>query len=375
MRIGIDARHFFYRQAGLYTYVTRLLDALAATGGEEEFRVILSAKDKATKLPDSPRLRRRSAWTPPHNRFEQVFLPLELAAAGLDVLHSTDFIPPFRRNFKSVISVHDLAFRLYPETITAESKRYYGQIYRAVESADGIVAISESTKRDMVRLLGLPAERVTVTHLGVDSSYMPLADWGGGQRFCEDNGLPSSFALCVGTIEPRKNLSTLVEAWSILRREAEATWRGTKLVLAGRRGWLYEDVFTAIERRGLAGEIVFFEPQGPQHLLALYNTARLLVFPSLYEGFGLPPLEAMACGLPVVCANTSSLPEVVGDAALMVEPTDAAALAGAILRAATDEDLRRSLRERGLRQAAKFTWQTTAEQTLAVYRAVLGKKG
>jgi glycosyltransferase involved in cell wall biosynthesis len=259
---------------------------------------------------------------------------------------------------------------LYPKLLTGESGRYYGQIKRAVESADGIIAVSENTRRDLAELLGVPTERVDVIYHAADERFRPLDDQA-AKEFCQEHDLPESFILWVGILEPRKNLEVLLRALTILRDKEKELHH--KLVVAGAKGWLYENTIKLVDELRLADDVIFFGTASVADLLLLYNGARLFVFPSLYEGFGLPPLEAMACGTPVVCSRTSSLPEVLGEAALYFDPLDAEALAEAIQRLAEDEGLRQELRQRGLEQAAKFSWQKTAEQTLAVYRRVYGQ--
>jgi len=385
VHVGIDARLYYYRQGGIGQYAVRLIRGLAALDPEDRFTVFQSRVDRGVII-DAPHVRRRSLWTPCHHRLEQVTLPLELATVGLDVLHCPDFIPPFRRRCPAVITVHDLAFLLYPSILTPDSARYYGQIRRAVESAEGIIAVSHNTQRDMQQLLGVPADRVTVIHHAAEERFRPLSDQAEVDRYLAREGLPRDFILFVGTVEPRKNLTTLLRAYGRLLKEADLPggWRTgagsqspdpqpppgswPKLVLAGARGWLYDEVYRVVEQFRLMDHVISLEEVTPDDLVFLYNAARLFVFPSLYEGFGFPPLEAMACGTPVVSSNTSSLPEVVGNAALTVDPRDEVALAEAIWRGLTDETLRSNLRAAGLRQAASFSWHTTVEQTLEVYR-------
>jgi glycosyltransferase involved in cell wall biosynthesis len=292
---------------------------------------------------------------------------LELAPAALDVLHSVDFIPPFRRLCPAVITVHDLSFLLYPETKTAESLRYYGQIAQAVESADAIIAVSEATRRDMERLLGAPPERVTVVHHGVSSAFSPRPP-DAVAAFCRQRGLPETFMLWVGALEPRKNLPCLFRAVAAASARLPEAMR--TLVLVGVDGWAFENAQAEFDRLGLAAQTVMFGQATEEELALLYSAAWVFPFPSMYEGFGLPPLEAMACGAPVVSANVSSLPEVLGDAARYFDPQDDAALAELLVALANDAPLRANLRQAGLAHAARFRWEDTAAATLQVYRSV-----
>lgn len=364
MRVGIDARLVYYRQAGISQYTVRLLEQLAAIDSEDEFIVLQSRKDRSA-LVDRPNFRRRSLWTPPHHRLEQVLFPLEIAAADLDVLHSPDFIPPFRRNCRSVITIHDLNFLLYPQFLTPESARYYGQIDQAVRSCDHIIAVSESTKRDLIRLTGAEESKITVVYEAAHPIYRPLENRELCQQVRSKFGLEGDFVLFVSTIEPRKNVPTLLVAYKQLRDNYRAEAR---LVLVGEMGWLCDEVVSLVDKLDLRGSVRFLGRVSLEDLLALYNAARALVHPAFYEGFGLTPLEAMACGTPVIVSNTSSLPEVVGDAGLLVEPTDVDGLAVAMWRILSDDALRQRLSQKGLKRARSFSWRKAAEKTLEIYR-------
>ena len=370
MHIGIDARLTYYSSGGISQYITQLIRALREIDQEDRF-TIFQSRHGPKLFDDQLNFWQRPLWTPCHFRLEQWTLPLELAFSDLDILHSPDFIPPFHRRCKAVITIHDLAFLRFPKLLTEESDRYYRQIKRAVESADGIIAVSQSTRRDLAELLGVPAEHVDVIYHAADERFRPLDDAQAAKEFCQEHDLPETFILWVGMLEPRKNLETLLKALAILRDREKGL--SHKLIVAGAKGWLYESALNLVDELHLTNDVGFFGPASVADLLLLYNAAGLFVFPSLYEGFGFPPLEAMACGTPVVSSRTSSLPEVLGEAALYFDPLDAEALAEAIQRVAEDEELQKELIQRGLAQSAKFNWKKTAEQTLAVYRRVQGQ--
>jgi glycosyltransferase involved in cell wall biosynthesis len=363
MRIGIDARLVHYRQAGISQYTLRLLDELARIAPDDEFVILQSRKD-GRQLVDQPNFERHPLWTPPHHRLEQWLLPLELAAVDLDVLHSPDFIPPFRRNCKSVITIHDLNFLLYPHFLTPQSASYYGQIDQAVRNCDHIIAVSETTKRDIVRLTGAPENKITVVYEAAHPIFRSLDDQALLAEMKERLEIDRDYILFVSTIEPRKNVSTLLVAF---KRLLDSYHSPVNLVLAGEKGWLFDEVFSLVEKLELQGRVQFLGRVSPEDLLALYNAAKVLVHPAFYEGFGLPPLEAMACGTPVVVSNTSALPEIVGDAALLVDPSDADSMAVAIWRVLSDEGLHWQMREKGLRRARRFSWKKAALETLNIY--------
>ncbi len=367
MRIGIDARLVYYSQAGITQYTLRLIQGLAEIDRENEFIILQSRKDKHTIVVDKPNFKRVSLWTPSHHRLEQYTLHLEISRLELDVLHSPDFIPPFHSNCKSIITIHDLAFLLYPHFLTRESARYYGQIDQAVKRADHIIAVSESTKRDTTRLLGVPEHKITVIYESANRIYHPVNDHEILERTKDKYRINGDFILFVGTIEPRKNVPTLLRAYRQLLDNYKAD---VKLVIVGRRGWLSDEVFTLVDQLKLGDDVLFLGRVPSQDLLYLYNAAQLLVQPSFYEGFGLPPLEAMACGTPAVVSNVSSLPEVVGDAGILVDPQEVSGLAVAIWRVLTDSALRNDLIAKGLRRAKCFSWKKTALQTLELYQRV-----
>ncbi|MBI5880293.1 MAG: glycosyltransferase family 4 protein [Chloroflexi bacterium] len=366
MRIGIDARMAHYRrEGGIAQYTLRLAGALARQLDGDELVVLHHrADDPASLVPPRPGMRARPLFTPPHHRWEQWVLPVEVAAARLDLLHCPDFIPPFHRACPAVITVHDLAFRIYPELLTAESARYYGQIDRAVRSAEQIIAVSEATRADMLELLAVDAAKITVIHEAADPAYRSL-DEAAIAPVLAKHSLSGPFILAVGTIEPRKNLPLLLRAFAALG-DAGAT-----LVIAGRRGWLADDVFALADTLGAC--VRFLGPVPADELAALYNAAHAFAMPSRYEGFGLPVVEAMACGAPVIVSNISSLPEIAGDAGLALPPDDEPAWRDALRRALDDADWHVSMRARSLARAAVFSWDRAASETLAVYRkAVTG---
>lgn len=369
MRIGIDARLVHYHQAGIGQYILRLTDALASLDRENEYYLFQSRKDR-TRLVQAPNFHRRVLWTPSHHRFERLAMSAEMLPHPLDVFHSPDFIPPRAMRAPNVITVHDLAFLLYPRFLTPDAARYYGQIDPASRSAAHIIAVSQSTKRDVTRLLGVPEDKVSVIYEAANTSARRL-DPGEARRHVQVKyGIAENFILFVSTIEPRKNLPTLLAAYSKLLD----TYKNTApLVVAGHKGWLTEEVDQAIEKFKLGSKVCFLGTVPNEELVYLYNAARVFAMPSFYEGFGLPPLEAMASGTPVVVSNVSSLPEVVGDAGLLIDPNDVEAWTVALHRVLTDDTLHAELSAKGLKRATNFSWERAARETLTVYRKVANK--
>jgi glycosyltransferase involved in cell wall biosynthesis len=367
MRIGIDARLVFYNRAGIGEYIVQLVKALAKLEDKEDTFLLLQSRKDKTSIIANNGFCRKSLWTPSHNRFEQSALSFEISRLNLDLLHSPDFIPPFRRNYKSVITIHDLAFLLYPHFLTKESARYYGQIDQAWRKTDHIIAVSEATKQDSIRMLGVPEKKITVIHEAANPIYQQLPADEARLHVQKRYKFDRDFILFVSTIEPRKNLPGLLQAYRRLRDDYK---RDEILVLAGANGWLWEEVYETVSRLNLNDYVAFLGRVPSEDLVYLYNAARLLVHPSFYEGFGLTPLEAMTCGTPVIVSNTSALPEVVGDAALLVDPHDIDGLTVAMWRVLTEKELRKNLICKGLKRAKQFSWEKAAQQTLDVYHKV-----
>ena len=387
MRIGLDARLAAYRGGGIARYTRSLLRALVRLDRANAYTVFVARRGQPLLDEPSPgNVAHRALVTPPHHRFERLALGVELASQRLDLLHSPDFIVPhLRRGVYSVVTVHDLAFLREPELLAPDALRYYRQLPASLARADAVIAVSESTRRDLIDLAGARPDTVHVVHEAADERYRPLsraerlamAARSGGKLPPDLARLVSGefgpFILFVGTIEPRKNLPGFFAAYRRYRELAGS--RAATLVLVGAPGWRHERELAEIERLRAAGRLVWFRDADDDHLLLLYNAATTVVLPSHYEGFGLPALEAMACGTPVIAANTSSLPEVVGDAGTLLPPDDADAWAEALRQLAEDRIAREAAIAAGLRRAAGFSWERAAEQTLAVYRRATGQEG
>ncbi len=397
IRVGFDARMVYYRQAGIGQYILNLLQEMANVNDRQvDITIFQSRKESrppAQWLGNS--YPSRKLWTPPHHRYEQLALPLELGLAGPAVFHSPDFIPPFRRwrwigwrpsRIASVITIHDLAFLRYPELLTEESARYYGQVKQATASAELVIAVSHITARDIGNELGTPPEKVRVVYEAANPLFRPLSSAEMdmlGQKEAQNlaqklakAGITSTdtFILFVSTIEPRKNLPTLLKAFRAVLDEVTENEVAPKLVLAGREGWLYQDVYKLEKELRLENNLVWLGGVSTEELLWLYNRAACLAMPSLYEGFGLPPLEALACGLPVLVANTSSLPEVVGEAGIKLPAEDVNAWKEALQEVWHKRGYYKAITLiEGPIQAACFSWRKAAEETLDIYREAAGK--
>ena len=363
-----------FRRAGVSHYIEQVLIHLGYLDQTNQYSVYTTRgiDQQALGLPPNFRvLPSRLPTINPRVRipWEQLLAPLLLRQNGADLFHGVLNVLPLACPVPGVVTVHDLAFIRFPQTFRAYNRTYLDFATRmSVRRAVQILAVSEHTKRELVGLLGVPAERVVVTPNAVRAHFRPpepatLA------AFRASKGLPERFVLYVGTLEPRKNLTTLLSAYAEIARRHDVP-----LLVGGGKGWLYDAVFQRLEELGLRERVHFVGYIEEEELPLWYAAATVFVFPSIYEGFGMPPLEAMACGTPVITSNSSSLPEVVGDAGLMVAPTDASAFATALDQVLSDAALHDDLRTRGLVRAQAFAWRTTAERTLAAYAVAAGTR-
>jgi glycosyltransferase involved in cell wall biosynthesis len=365
MRIGVDARLMHHQPAGISKYTGHLLRALAELDLDDEF-LTFQHRNQREPVIKAPNFRRATLYSPVHSRTEQYLLPAELLRFRLSLLHSPDFIQPLHANVPTVITVHDLAFLHYPHFLTADSATYYGQIDRAVRTAEAVIVPSESTKQDLVAMIGIPNRKINVIYEAAADNFKPLPLDETRRTLSDALGIGSAYMLFVGTIEPRKNLNGLLQAFHILRSHYNETT--TQLVIAGGKGWLFEETLATVSQLGLDDAVRFLGRVDDDTLHKLYVGARLHVHPAHYEGFGLPPIEAMACGTPTIVSNVSSLPEVVQDAGLLVDPNNWEEIAVAMHRLLSDNALHAELRHKGLKRAHCFSWEKAAAATLDVYR-------
>jgi glycosyltransferase involved in cell wall biosynthesis len=296
-------------------------------------------------------------------RVEQSETPAILRQVGADLYHGLAFVAPLRAPCPTVISVHDLSFITQPQTHKRVNRTYLSLFTRwCCRRAARVIAVSEWTRHDVVKLLGVDPARVDTVPQGADPRFRPLPE-PEVTLFRQANRIGSHTIFFLGSLEPRKNLLALVEAF----HELVASVPDAELIVGGGAGWKYAPLYERVQTLGLQSKVRFLGPLSQDDAPRWMNACTVFAYPSLYEGFGLPALEAMASGVPVVTSNVTSLPEVVGDAGLTVPPTDTHALAQALCRVLADAALRRSMRERGLARAAQFTWGRAAEQTVECY--------
>lgn len=360
---GIEAGHPSYTN-----YTASLGEALGRLRPDVAWTSVGPSATVPGSLGDWPRVRVPRNLHRPLSLTQSLWTTRAIRRLPLDLLHDPTGSMLFARrpNCRSVLTIHDLTSLMMPGVNRRGwlAHRLFGR--RACHHADRIIAISEQTKRDLLHHHRVPEGRIRVVANGLSARFqLPAAEEVARVRDRWTGGRP--FVLFVGVLQPRKNVPALLRAYAAARAQGLA-W---PLVIAGGKGWGYEPIFALVEELKLHDAVVFTGRVDDAELPALYGAAEIFAFPSLYEGFGWPPLEAMACGTPVICSNASSLPEVVGEAAVSVDPRDERAWTEAILRLAGDADLRRSLRESGRRRAALFSWERCARETWAVYQEAL----
>jgi glycosyltransferase involved in cell wall biosynthesis len=387
MRIGIDYTSAVRQRAGIGRYTREMVSALlalesphhytlfAATGGLPRESLQSAIRNPQSAIRNSQfsirTLPLSDDWLARLWHRLRLPIPVELFTGPLDIFYSPDFVlPPVLRATRTMLTVHDLSFMRHPEAFVSPLRRYLGRVVpRSIERSDWVLADSAHTRSDLITLFGVPPEKVEVLYSGVDSRFSPRPETEELVHLRERYGIGARpYVLSVGTLQPRKNFVRLIRAFARLRDERlvqsvrlNQSVFDLQLVIAGGKGWLYEEIFAEAERHESVRLIGFVDDAD---LPALYRNAALFAFPSLYEGFGLPVLEAMACGTPVVCSSKSSLPEVAGEAGLLVDPLDVDALSEAMARVLEDKTLREEMVARGYAQAAQFTWERAATQLL-----------
>lgn len=368
MRIGINALTLTDRNSGIGNYTLELMNAMAEVFSEETY-ILFSGHGEKVRSILHPGIQIVDMPMASKNRYsrlfsEQVLLPLRAGKAGLDVMFSPAFTMPLMSPAKNAVTVHDLAYKVYPEASAVIPRIYMGIFFDgSIRRADQIITVSEATGRDLLKFFP-ETKSVKTIYEGVCRF-----DRREGRR-PEGLNPKDSFALVVGTITPRKNAIGIIQAY-----ESVSDLTKMKLVFVGGFAWKNREVFDYIESRGLGGRVILTGYLEDEELAWCYRHARMLLYCSFYEGFGFPPLEAMASGIPVIASNVSSIPEVTGDAALLVDPYETVAIGKAMIRLERDEELRRSLIEKGEKRHGLFTWEKAARETHAIFSALAEGEG
>jgi glycosyltransferase involved in cell wall biosynthesis len=354
--------------------VRELVNALSRCDQQNDYRLFIAGATN-TLIPTSPgsnfsyRTTRVSPrWLARIWQRMRVPLPVEFYTGSIDLYHATDFVlPPTRPGTRTIVTVHDLSFVRVPDAATPRLKAYLDQVVpRSVKRADHVIADSSATKQDIIDIYNIPEEKISVLLSGVSTHFKPEMEH--RPQIQKRYNLPEKpYIFSVGTVQPRKNYERLVRSLAQLHTHGY----DVDLVIAGGKGWLDGPLYQTIIDTGMKDFVHLIGFADDRDLPMLYSAAECVAFPSLYEGFGFPVLEGMACGTPVITSNVSSLPEVAGDAAIMVDPYNVEMITDALIQVLSDQHLRNNMIQRGFTQAAQFTWEAAATNLLSIYDRVL----
>jgi glycosyltransferase involved in cell wall biosynthesis len=389
MHIGIDYTSAVTQGAGIGRYTRELIHALLAVSSDHHYTLFYASKNKlasnairdpqsATPLHSASGTIVRIKRLPFHDKWlariwhrARLPIPIELITGKIDLFHSPDFtLPPTLPGVPTLLTVHDLSFIRDSDSAWPSLRAYLMKaVPRSVKRATHILADSQATKDDLIDLFKTPTEKISVLYSGVDARFKPIRERAEIDRVRAKYKIGSQpFALSIGTLQPRKNYRRLIEAYAKLNDQP------LHLVIGGGKGWMFDDIFTQVRDLGLEDRVHFIGFVDDADLPTLYSAADLFVYVSLYEGFGLPLLEAMACGTPVIGSNASSLPEVIGDVGLQIDPKDVDAIARAMQQMIDQSELRDRSRAAGIDRARRFTWTSAARELLSIYERLLNRQ-
>jgi glycosyltransferase involved in cell wall biosynthesis len=371
MRVGVEGRTLQGERYGVARYLVNLLRNLVELEWDDEYLVYLSESITPLEF-SSPRMDLKVLGRAPGLTWRHLRLPLAMRRDAVDLHFSPSYFLPLVKVCPSVVVVHDITFKVHPEWFAADRRFRFDELFwREVKRAERIVTVSEHSKRDITCVLGVDPSRITVIAEAADALFRPVRDEARLAQVREEYGVNPGFVFTAGAIHTRRNLERLIEAVSfasrILGEDLELFILGTPAPFTPP-----VDIWGTARRCGMEGRLKHVEYVSEEDLLLLYNSCSLFVYPSLYEGFGLPVIEAMACGTPVACSDVTSLPEVAGDAALYFDPTSVEEMADAVARILGESALRDELARAGTDRAATFSWRRAAEETRLVFREVLG---
>jgi glycosyltransferase involved in cell wall biosynthesis len=377
MKIAIDVRTILPNRSGVGNYVLHLIQNLRQVDSEPIYYLLAQKKNMSIlghlAREQNPFLTSFSHENHPLSDFwEHFILPLRLKQMGIHVFHGPASLIPFRKDHCGlIVTIHDLVAFLFPETIPRKYGAYMRYLLRqAVKKADKIIAVSHHTKEDLIRILKVSPEKIVVIYEASSPIFHPDDRKSVQSRLKQQYGISQKFIYHLGNIEPRKNLIVLLEAFTLVCRELGPEYQ---LVVSGQKGWLTGSLNRFFKNYSMRDQVFFTGYVPVDHIPLFMNGAELFVFPSLYEGFGLPVLEAMSCGTPVISSNRSSIPEIIGSAGVLVDPTNVRELADRIIELLRNPEERRRLSQLGIDRASQFSWTEAARQTLNVYRSVMKK--
>lgn len=372
MKVGIDSRAaIWYRGTGMGTYTYQLIRNIYLIDKKNEYHFFLPNERFQGTDPLTSGIFQSIAQNT-DTFWETVIAKETITPQDIDIYHvpQNGIGLPAEKKFPTVVTVHDLIPYILPETVgPGYLKIFQEEMPRILEEADHVITVSEHSKNDLKKIMGVTDDLITVIHEAPESTYKPIKKEVAQARIENKYGISGSFILYIGGFSPRKNLRGLIQAYQKIYKEIK---KPCQLVILGKPSRDYPGLVKMVASLSLENWVLFpgFVPM--QDLPFFYNACDLFVYPSFYEGFGLPPIEALACGTPTIVSNVSSLPEVVGDGALLINPHDLLALAGAMHRVLTEPEVAETLRKKGLRQGGSFSWTKTAAQTIKVYQGLLG---
>ncbi|MCD7964843.1 MAG: glycosyltransferase family 4 protein [Clostridiaceae bacterium] len=385
MKIAFDAQLLFEKQkTGIGWNSKKMIDELIQIPGNEyhlncfNFRINPERDQLIRYYRDKGCIVHECRWIPAsiYNHIERL-IPFPYCLffrQTADVTQFFNYTIPFGVKGKRITIVHDMAYKAFPDTVAQKTRRWLdGHLEQYCRRADIIITVSEFSKNEIIKHLGIPSEKIQVIYNGVDlDQYHEINNIQQIETVKQKYGITGEYLLYLGTLEPRKNLEGLLTAYMHLKNEQENT---PKLVIAGKRGWLYDSIFEKVKEYGLQKNVIFPGYIAADDAPTLLSGAFLFIFPSLYEGFGIPPLEAMACGTPVITSNCSSLPEVVGEAAVLIDPLDIQSIKNSMRELINHPEMRQTLGEKGKMRAKQFSWRASAEKLLYIYNGLKMETG
>lgn len=368
MRIAIDARKL--RDYGIGTYIRNLVRHLSRLDRDTEYRLLCRGEDAAVVRELGPNFTAVTESSPGYSLREQFRIPLDLRREKASLFHAPHYVLPPLTPCRAIVTIHDCIHLRFPQYLPNRFGYAYARasLWAACRRADRILTVSEASKRDLLHYFDIPEQKIDVIYNAIDERFHDAPSEEEIHRVRERYQLNERFVLYAGNIKPHKNLERVIEAFQLARRRG---FEDVRLLIIGDQVSHYATLRRAVHRYQLHKHVRFFGFVPDETLAVLYRLASVFVFPSLYEGFGLPPLEAMASGTPVITSNVSSLPEVVGDAAILVDPYDTEAIADAMARVLGDDALSASLRARGLARAHHFSWERSVGRVREIYGEVL----
>ncbi|WP_461207114.1 glycosyltransferase family 4 protein [Clostridium sp. DL1XJH146] len=375
MKIGLDLGPLHSNKTGIGFYVYNIVSGLGKSDFEIRAQVISflklgNIKNELSDLDIDIKIDRAILPYRVYKRISKIIPYNNLFKEKVDIHHFFSFTVPYKIKGKVIVTVYDMVYKKFPETMEKENLEYLEKnVERSVKRANIVITISENAKREIIEYTNIDSNKIKVVYPGVDiAPYVTGTDYSKYSQIKNKYNLPDKYLLYLGTLEPRKNISLLIEAFSMYKK---SNTDDIKLVIAGKKGWMYDDIFNKVKELNINKEVVFTNYVDESDKPEIYKNSKAFIFPSLYEGFGIPVLEAMASGVPVITSSSSSLPEVAGNAAVLIDPKNVNSIYKAIKNVLNDSKLRREMIIKGKEQCTKFTWQKSVEKLCEIYKELV----